>query len=427
MFQLLLAVIYIAFISLGLPDALLGSAWPVMYREFGVNVSYAGIISMIIAFGTVVSSLQSDRLTKKFGTGRVTAASVALTAFALFGFSLSHSFYALVFLALPYGLGAGSVDASLNNYVALHYKSRHMSWLHCMWGVGAAAGPYVMGFALAHGNTWNAGYRAIAVLQTALTALLVFSLPLWKRNDKNDAVERISGAAQASVSDIRPSVPKTTESSAFDTSKASSLDSADTRPLSLKEIINLPGAKAVMLSFFCYSAVEQTSGLWAASYAVLQGGVSADVAARYASFVYLGITAGRALAGFISMYLNDTQMVRLGEIVILAGVILLFVPFGNAFTLSGFALIGLGCAPVFPSLIHATPHHFGANKSQAVIGVQMASAYIGTCSLPPLFGFIANRFGISLLPVYVLFFCVLMIASHERLIRLTERRPESIV
>lgn len=416
MFQLLLAIIYTAFISLGLPDALLGSAWPVMYREFGVKVSYAGIISMIIALGTVVSSLQSDRLTKKFGTGRVTAASVALTAFALFGFSLSHSFYALVFLALPYGLGAGSVDASLNNYVALHYKSRHMSWLHCMWGVGAAAGPHVMGFMLAHGNTWNAGYRTIAVLQTALTALLVFSLPLWKRNDKNDAAERISGAAQASVFDIRPSVPKTTEASAF--------DSANTRPLSLKEIINLPGAKAVMLSFFCYSAVEQTSGLWAASYAVLYNGVSTDVAARYASLVYLGITVGRALGGFLSIYLSDTQMVRTGEIVILAGVILLFVPFGNAFTLSGFALIGLGCAPVFPSLIHATPHHFGANKSQAVIGVQMASAYIGTCSLPPLFGFIANRFGISLLPVYVLFFCALMIASHERLIRLTERRPE---
>lgn len=412
MFQLLLAVIYIAFISLGLPDALLGSAWPVMYREFGVSVSYAGIISMIIALGTVVSSLQSDRLTKKFGTGRVTAASVALTAFALFGFSLAHSFYALVFLALPYGLGAGSVDASLNNYVALHYKSRHMSWLHCMWGVGAAAGPYVMGFALAHGNTWNAGYRAIVLLQTALTALLIFSLPLWKRNDKTDAADRISGATQLSSSG--KALP-------------SAFDSADTRPLSLKEIINLPGAKAIMLSFFCYAAVEQTSGLWAASYAVLQGGVSADVAARYASFVYLGITAGRALGGFISMYLNDTQMVRLGETVILAGVILLFVPYGNVFTLLGFALTGLGCAPVFPSLIHATPHHFGTNKSQALIGVQMASAYIGNCMLPPLFGFIANRFGISLLPAYLLLFCTLMIASYERLVRLTKRRPESIV
>ena len=398
MVQLLLAVIYIAFISLGLPDALLGSAWPVMYREFGVSVSYAGIISMIIAFGTVVSSLQSDRLTKKFGTGRVTAASVALTAFALFGFSLARSFYALVFLALPYGLGAGSVDASLNNYVALHYKSRHMSWLHCMWGVGAAIGPYVMGFALTHGNTWNAGYRAIALLQAGLTALLVFSLPLWKRNNTNGADARSSVSAAAGTSE----------------------EDSEKRPLSLKQIINLPGAKAVMLSFFCYSAVEQTSGLWAASYAVLQGGVSADIAARYASLVYLGITAGRALGGFLSMYLSDTHMVRLGEIVILAGTILLFLPFGNAYTLAGFALIGLGCAPVFPSLIHATPHHFDADKSQAVIGVQMASAYIGTCTLPPLFGFLADRFGISLLPVYVLLFCLLMIASHERLVRLTK-------
>ena len=403
MFQILLAVIYIAFISLGLPDALFGSAWPVMYREFGVSVSYAGIISMIIASGTVVSSLHSDRLTKKFGTGRVTAASVALTAFALFGFSLAHSFCALVFLSFPYGLGAGSVDASLNNYVALHYKSRHMSWLHCMWGVGAAAGPYVMGFAIAHGNTWNAGYRAIAVLQAALTALLVFSLPLWKRND-------MSVPAQASASGKAEVFP---------------FEPPDTRPLPLKKIINLPGAKAVMLSFFCYAAVEQTSGLWAASYALLHNGVSADVAARYASFVYLGITVGRALGGFLSMYLNDTRMVRLGEIVILAGVILLFVPYGKAFTLSGFALTGLGCAPVFPSLIHATPRHFGANKSQTVIGVQMANAYVGNCALPPLFGFIAARFGIFLLPVYLLLFCTLMIASHERLIRQTKRRSET--
>ncbi|WP_257225273.1 MFS transporter [Treponema parvum] len=314
-------------------------------------------------------------------------------------------------MAFPYGLGAGSVDASLNNYVALHYKSRHMSWLHCMWGVGAAIGPYVMGFALAHGNTWNAGYRAIAVLQVVLAAVLVFSLPLWKRNDTSGADIR--------VSDERSFLPDTAATSAF--------DSADSRPLSLKEIVNLHGAKAVMLSFFCYSAVEQTSGLWAASYTVLHNGISTDVAARYAGLVYLGITFGRALGGFISMHLNDTQMVRLGEIVILSGVILLFLPFGNVFTLSGFALIGLGCAPIYPSLIHATPHHFGANKSQAVIGVQMASAYIGTCTMPPFFGFIANKFGISLLPAYLLLFCVLMIASHERLVRLTKRRSETAV
>ena len=228
MFQLLLAIIYLAFISLGLPDALLGSAWPVMYQEFSVPVSYMGIISMIIAAGTVVSSLMSDRLTKKLGTGKVTALSVLLTAIALFGFSISSSMWMLCLWAIPYGLGAGSVDAALNNYVALHYASRHMSWLHCMWGVGASVGPSIMGFALSHGQTWNAGYRYIAILQIVLTIVIFASLPLWKK-----------------------------------TPTASGESDADTgKVLSLHEIIRLAGAKEIMIAFFCYSVIEQTTGQW---------------------------------------------------------------------------------------------------------------------------------------------------------------------
>lgn len=384
MFQLLLVIIYLAFISLGLPDSLLGSAWPTMYQEFSVPVSYAGGISMIIAVGTVISSLQSDRLTKRFGTGKVTAASVLITAVALFGFSISHSYAALCLWAVPYGLGAGSVDASLNNYVALHYASRHMSWLHCMWGVGASLGPYIMGYALSDRQSWNMGYRYIAILQIVLTAILIFSLPLWKKQGTDN-----TGQADGDIT---------------------------SGPLSLRQIIHIPGAKEIMITFFCYCALEQTTGLWASSYLVLRRGLSAETAAGFASLFFIGITAGRAFSGFLTMKLSDTQMIRLGQGIILLGTVLLLLPSGSVTALPGLILIGLGCAPVYPSIIHSTPEHFGADKSQAIIGVQMASAYIGTCLMPPVFGLIANHISISLFPVYLLAILVLMAAMHERML-----------
>lgn len=386
MFQLLLAIIYLAFISLGLPDSLLGAAWPSMYPEFQVPVSYAGIISMVIALGTVISSLMSDRLTKHLGAGLVTAISVAMTALALFGFSFSHSFWMLILWSIPYGLGAGSVDAALNNYVALHYKSRHMSWLHCMWGVGASAGPYIMGFALSHGQNWNGGYRYIGILQVILTFILFISLPLWKK-EKKDA--------------------------------ASESDATSDHILTLREIFAIPGAKSVMLMFFCYSAIEQTSGLWASSYLVLHKGVAPETAATFASLFYIGITIGRAISGFITMKLNDTQMIRLGQGIILLGVLALFLPLGSTISLIGFILIGLGCAPIYPCIIHSTPDHFGADRSQAIIGVQMASAYVGTCLMPPVFGLIANNITVALLPVYLILFLILLSVMHEILIQKT--------
>lgn len=383
MFQLLLVIIYLAFISLGLPDSLLGSAWPVMYQEFSVPVSYAGGISMIIAAGTIVSSLQSDRLTKKLGTGKVTAFSVLMTAMALFGFSVSHSFAALCLWAVPYGLGAGSVDASLNNYVALHYASRHMSWLHCMWGVGASLGPYVMGYALTGGQGWNMGYRYIAILQIVLTAILLFSLPLWKTQTADDTGQ---------------------------------IGEENKKPLSLRQIVGIPGAKEILVTFFCYCALEQTAGLWASSYLVLQRGLAEEMAAGFASLFYIGITAGRAAGGFLTMKLNDTQMIRLGQGLILCGVVCLLLPFGDMTALAGLVMTGLGCAPIYPSIIHSTPAHFGADKSQAMIGVQMASAYVGTCFMPPVFGFLANHISVSLYPVFLLVILLLMIVMHEKML-----------
>ncbi len=375
----LLGIIYLSFINLGLPDALLGAAWPNMYPDFQVPVSFAGIISMIIAFGTIISSLQSDRLTRKFGTGKVTAASVGITALALWGFSISHSFILLCLWAIPYGLGAGSVDASLNNYVALHYASRHMSWLHCMWGVGATLGPYIMGAALTDGATWNTGYRIISVLQIILTAVLVFSLPKWKKQN------------------------------------SSSEEMTNGELLSLKEIFVIPGTKAIMICFFCYCALEQTTMLWASSYLTLAKGIDAKTAASFAGMFCIGITIGRGINGFLAMKLTDRQMIHMGQSIILIGIIVMALPFGEIASLIGFSLIGLGCAPIYPCIIHSTPEHFGKERSQAIIGVQMASAYIGTCLMPPLFGLLANRISIKILPFYLLILLGLMMYMHESL------------
>lgn len=386
MFSLLLAVIYLAFISLGLPDSLLGSVWPTIYQEFNVPVSYAGAIFMIISAGTIFSSLQSDRLTKLLGTGKVTAFSVLMTAIALWGFSISSSYWMLVLWAIPYGLGAGSVDASLNNYVALNYKSHHMSWLHCMWGVGASIGPYIMSFALLNGQTWNMGYRYISLIQVVLTIIIMLSLPLWK---KRPVIDDVDGVQES--------------------------ENKKDKALTLKEIVNIPGAKQVMLMFFCYCALEQTTGLWASSYLVLQHGFDLEIAASYASLFFIGITVGRAVSGFITMKLNDKQMIYLGQVIILIGIILMCLPFGHQVALVGLVTIGLGCAPIYPCIIHSTPTNFGADKSQAVIGVQMASAYVGNLLMPPLFGIIANHISVRLFPVYLLLILIVMVVMHIKL------------
>lgn len=378
MIQLLLAVIYLSFISLGLPDGLLGAAWPTMYRELEVPVSYAGIIATIICLGTVVSSLLSDRLTHKLGVGKITVISVTMTAAALLGFSFSNSFWMLCLCAVPYGLGAGSVDAALNNYVALHYSSRHMSWLHCMWGIGASVGPYMMGKLLTGGEHWSQGYLYIGIAQILLSAVLLLSLPFWKRSAQVD----------------------------------------NAKPLPLKKVLIIPGAKQVMLSFFCYSAVEQTAALWSASYLTLHVGFSPDLSATLGSLFFLGITVGRAISGFVTIKFNDTTMIRLGFGIIAIGIVLLLLPMSQIVSMIGLLMIGFGCAPIYPCMMHSTPAHFGAERSQALMGIQTASAYVGTALMPPLFGLIADHISIGLMSVYLLVMLTLMMTSHQKLTRL---------
>ncbi len=385
MYSLLLVIIYVAFISLGLPDSLIGSAWPVMHTQLHVPVAYAGIITMTISAGTIVSSIFSDRLTRKLGAGLVTALSVLTTAIALFGFSVSHSFIALIFWAIPYGLGAGAVDAALNNYVALHYASRHMNWLHCFWGVGAALSPYIMSFYLTNGQAWNNGYRTVAILQLVLTAVLFVSLPLWTKKNTDTPID----------------TPK---------------------QLSFGEVLKLRGIWAILIAFFSYQAVEQTAGLWASSFLVQAKAIDPEIAARFASYFFLGITFGRFICGFIADRFGNRQLIRWGTLILLGGILLLALPgSSNSPALIGLLVIGLGCAPIYPSIIHSTPTNFGAEHSQSVIGIQMAVAYLGTTFMPPLFGWLASLISIQLYPFYLAFFALLMLATTEKLNQLVQK------
>lgn len=392
MISLLLAIIYLAFISLGLPDSLLGSAWPVMHLELGVSNSVAGVVTMIIYCGTVTSSLLSDRLTHKLGAGKVTAISVLLTAVSLFGFSICSRFWMICLWAIPYGLGAGAVDAALNNYVALHYSSRQMSWLHCCWGVGASISPYIMGQALASGSGWQAGYRNVGLIQIVLSFVIFASLPLWK---KAPALKNADAASQKTE---------------------------DHEPIPIRKVIRIPGAIFVFLMFFAYCAMEQTTILWASTYMTSAKAVPVADAARFGSLFTLGIMFGRLISGFISNRLGDRKMIRLGIIIAGVGILMIALPIkGVAFAIAGLVVLGLGCAPIYPSIIHATPDNFGADKSQAVVGMQMASAYIGTTTMATLFGPVSNLFGIAVMPFYLLFFYVLMAVMFFCLNRTVDR------
>lgn len=386
MLSLLLVIIYISFISLGLPDSLLGSAWPTMYQQLQVPLSYAGIISTIIIGGTIISSLNSDRLIKKFGTGKVTAVSVGMTAAALWGFSVSPSFSVLCLWAIPYGLGAGSVDAALNNFVALHYKAKHMSWLHCFWGVGATLGPYIMGYFLSGGMPWSMGYRSISFIQMALAGILVFSLPLWKKGH------------QEAEEEIR-----------------------ENKHVTIKELLRLKGAKPVLAAFFCYCALEATAGLWSSSYMVMEKGISPDTAAKWASLFYFGITFGRFLNGFAAMKLSNKEMIRIGQGIIILGILAILLVQGSVFLCAGFILIGMGCAPVYPCLLHETPKNFGKDLSQAIMGIQMACAYVGAALMPLFMGIIAEYVTILLYPYYLMIFAVVMIILVERVNRIKNK------
>lgn len=381
MYSFLLALIYLAFISLGLPDSLLGAGWPVMHTELGVSVSFMGIISMVISGGTIVSSFLSDKLTHKFGTRAVTVASVFLTVAALFGFSFSGSFSMLIIFAVPYGLGAGAIDAALNNYVALHYKAKHMSWLHCFWGVGAIISPFIMSFALKNLN-WNSGYRIVGFIQLAIALLLLVTLPVWKINK--------------------------TEST------------ADTKRVGLTAALKIKGVPFLLIGFFAYCAAEATAMYWASTYFTEVKGISGDRAASFAALFYIGITLGRFASGFITERLGDRRMILLGTGILACGIMILLIPVQSYMTaFAAFLVIGFGCAPIYPCIIHSTPANFGAENSGAIIGIQMASAYVGSTFIPPLFGLFGNAVGFSVMPVYLLAFFALMIIMTEATFRIT--------
>ena len=405
MFSFLLLIIYLSFISLGLPDALLGSAWPIMHEELKVPLSYSGSVYMLISCCTILSSLKSESLNRRFGTGKITAFSVLLTALAIFGFSMSRSFYMLLLFAIPYGLGAGSVDAALNHYVALHYSSRHMNWLHCMWGIGASIGPYIMGFVLQRGYSWSKGYFLIGLLQAGLTFLLFLSLGLWKEKeeDMNDLVKVEMHEGEEGK-----------------------------KAMSFREILRIPGAKECIASFFFYCAIEQTIGLWSGSFMVYSLRIDAKLAASLVALFYFGITFGRFLAGIFSAKWKDEELILGGIAILFLGIALLFpaglssgkqlfgMELGQVFVILSLLFMGLGCAPIYPAIIHSTPYNFGAENTSALIGKQMASAYIGSLSLPPIFGVLAKNFGTSLFPFYAVVLGIAMLYMYKQLLKKTK-------
>ncbi len=393
MYSIILAIIYAAFISMGLPDSLLGAAWPVMQTGLGVPLSYAGIITMTINFGTIVSSLLSDRVIRRFGAGKVTAVCTAMTAAALFGFSVSTRFWLLVLCAVPYGLGGGAIDAALNNYVALHYSSRHMSWLHACWGVGVTISPYIMGAALSAQKGWQAGYHTVGWIQVGLTAILFATLPLWKK------VQWPAGEEE-----VKPKL------------------------LSIREAVKIPGVPFVMMEFFAFCALEHCTALWASTYLVEYRGVDAETAARFAALFYTGLTAGRILNGFIADRLGDKKMIRIGLAVTTLGIVMIALPLENDVpALCGLVIAGLGNGPAYPCIIHSTPTDFGRENSQSLVGMQMASAYIGTTFMPPIFGLIAQYISVGLYPLYLAFFLVLMFIMIKLLAKTLAKNKEKTV
>lgn len=389
MYTLLIAIIYLAFISLGLPDSLLGSAWPVIYGDLNVPLSYMGILTMIVSGCIIISSLASDRITKKFGTGAVTVTSVFLTVFALLGYSFADSFALLMLLSIPYGLGAGAIDAALNNYVAIHYSAKHMSWLHCFWGIGTIVSPSIMSFALTK-YSWSFGYRAVAVIQLVIAIILLLAMPLWRINRNED--DKAQGKEKT---------------------------------VGIIEALKIKGVPSLLLGFFGYCALESTATNWAATYLVTERSLDEADAAMFGALVFLGITLGRFLAGFVMDKLGNLNVIRLGTVIACVGLLLLLLPTqGYIVPLVGLLILGLGCAPIYPCIINSTPSNFGAENSGAIIGIQMASAYIGSTFMSPLFGLIARAIGFGAYPLYMLVFLVLLTVMINMTFKITSKKKQ---
>ena len=378
MATILLIIIYLAFISLGLPDSLLGAAWPVAYTQLGVPLSYAGLVSISITIGTVISSLISVRVIRRFGTGGVTAACVLLTGGALLGISFAQNFVFLLLLAIPLGLGAGAIDAALNNYVALHFKASHMSFLHSFWGVGATISPLIMSHYLRQNGNWHGGYRLVSIIQLSLAVIMFVTLPLWGKVSHGKADE------------LTGELPE----------------------INNRAAIQKRGAIFAVLSFFFYCAGETSLGLWAATFFVQARGVDPSVAASWGSLFFFGIMGGRMISGLLAIRVKERTLIHIGLAIALFGVVLLALPLAQWCALAGILLFGLGCAPVFPNLIHITPQRFGKHYSQAIIGLQMAAAYLGSTLIPPLVGWIGQNHGFAWLPYFLMACLALLFASY---------------
>lgn len=377
MATLLLIVIYIAFIGLGVPDSLFGTAWPAIYTDLNLPVSWASIVTIIVSCGTITSSLLSSWLISRFGTRKITAVSTLMTALALLGFSCSDSMLWLCLCAIPLGLGAGSIDTALNNYVALHYKASHMNFLHCFYGIGVSLSPYLMSLALSKG-TWEGGYRAVFWFQLAIAALTVLALPLWKK---------VRHAQNGEEEEETP------------------------RVLSFPALMKMPKVRMACLVFIGYCALEYTCGTWGSTFLVNAKGAAADTAARMVTFYYIGLALGRFLSGVLAGRLHSRQLVKIGQMILLAAVVSLFLPLPFAFCSVSLFFIGLGNGPIFPNMLHLTPELFGKDLSQAVIGAEMATSYIGVLLAPALFGLIAQNVTAALFPVYLLVLYALMITG----------------
>lgn len=378
MYSLLLAVIYLIFISLGLPDSLLGSGWPTMQVSFGVPSSYAGYVSMSISFMTIISALLSPRMIRRFHTKWIVIVSIFLTIMGLFGFSISTSYWMLFLFVIPYGLGAGAIDASVNHYVANNFSGSVMNFLHCFYGVGAVISPNIMALALSRAR-WNEGYRWTAYIQMGILLVCIFSLPLWKRTENETETEEEAGAG-------------------------------------IREAIKVPGVILTLIAFFAYCSGECTCFLWTSSYfAGVKEGLTDGMIASFGSLIFGGLMLGRLISGFVSNKLGDRLLIRIGISIELFGILIVMLPIKNWIPAAiGFVIIGTGMGPVYPAIQHMAPENFGKRYSAAVIGLQMASAYVGSTFMPMVFGILQLHAGIGIMPFYLLLFAVLNISMLER-------------
>ena len=382
MFHLLLAVVMLTFVSTGLPDSLLGSAWPELSTALDFPVSGASLLSLIIALCTAFSALQTARLTRRFGTGKIAVFSAALAAVGMFGFSVSRSYWQFCLWSVPYGLAGGCIDASASNYVATWYPSRYMNWMHCLWSVGCAVGPYLMGFAIRALGGWDHGFLAMAFVSLAIALLLAAGLPLWNRDGRSDR-----GAAS-----VQPAG----------------------KTLSLREAIRLPGMPSLLLCSVFYCSTEQISLLWISTYLASWRGLTTETAAQFASVLFAGITIGRLVSGFLANRYDDRVLIRSGIAVSAVGMVLLPIPGGIPLICVSIFLLGMGLGPVNPCLLHSAPAHFGRSRSAAAIGFSMAFSYLGSCTFPPLFGLITQLTSVSVLPFYLMLTAGVFFLCHRR-------------